>query len=265
MRSEFIAGWLAFFLVASCNLPGAILVAQTIGICDGDTEWPPYAYFKRVDGMKTGEVVGFSVAVVSEILGKNGYEFTVDKKMPWNRCVRSVNEGQDFQMVINATYSEERARMFHVSESYYSLQMGYFYSKQAHPDGLGIENPSDVNRYTVCGILGYLYDYPWLDASRIDQGTRTYAQVVEKIRRNRCDLFLEYYDVVAGLSKVGEDLLTESNIGWKPLPGIEPDKHYMMVSKQLADGEKLIGIINDGIAELKASGKLETLKLQSTK
>ena len=61
MRSEFIAGWFALFLMAFCSLSGTTLVAQTIGICDGDTEWPPYTYFKRVDGNKTGEVVGFSL------------------------------------------------------------------------------------------------------------------------------------------------------------------------------------------------------------
>jgi polar amino acid transport system substrate-binding protein len=218
-----------------------------------------------VDGNKTGEVVGFSVDVVAEILSKNGYEFAVDKKLPWSRCLRSVNEGKDYQMVINATYSVERAKMFHVSEPYYSLQMGYFYSKRAHPGGFEITSPSDVNRYTVCGLLGFLYDYPWLDADRVDQGARTYEQVIEKIRRDRCDLVLEYYDVVAGLSKVGEDLLTGSDIGWKPLPGIEPDKHYMMVSKKFPDGKKLIEIINGGITELKASGKLEILKTRSTK
>jgi polar amino acid transport system substrate-binding protein len=251
--------------MAFCSLSGATLVAQTIGICDGDTEWPPYAYFKRVDGKKTGEVVGFSIDVVTEVLGKNGYEFAVDKKLPWSRCLRSVNEGKDFQMVINATYSEDRARMFHISEPFYSLQMGYFYSKQAHPEGLEIQNPSDVNRYTVCGILGFLYDYKWLDVSRVDQGARTYKQVIEKVRRDRCDLFLEYYDVVAGLNKVGEDLLTDSGVAWKPLPGTEPDKHYMMVSKRFAGGEKLMEVINGGLSELKASGKLETMKSKSTK
>jgi polar amino acid transport system substrate-binding protein len=265
MRRESIAGRFALFLTVFCGLFGTSLVAQTIGICDGDTEWPPYAYFKRVDGNKTGEVIGFSIDVVREVLNENGYELTVDKRLPWSRCLRSVNEGKDFQMVINATYSEDRARMFHISEPYYSLQMGYFYSKQAHPDGLDIQNPSDVNRYTICGILGFSYDHEWLDAGRIDQGARTYAQVLEKIRRNRCDLFLEYYDVVAGLSKVGEDLLAGSDIGWKPLLGVEPDKHYIMVSKQFAEGGKLIEVINNGLAELKASGKLEALKSKSMK
>jgi len=53
------------------------LRGKTINICDDGAEWPPYTYYKRVNGEATKELVGYSVDVIREIFSKHGIEFTL--------------------------------------------------------------------------------------------------------------------------------------------------------------------------------------------
>ncbi len=230
----------ACILVQTYAVEGQEQTARTARACDGVNEWAPFSYFERVDGRKTDRVVGASLDLVREILGMHGYGITIDKTVPWLRCLKSVEAGEEYQLVLSAVYTEERNQAFYVSNPYYWLQMGYFYSTSVYPDGLEIKSTAEANRYRICGLLGYNYQYPGLEANKVDQGARTHLLAIEKLQKRRCDLLLEYHEVLAGLKLVGQDLMTDSELEWQPLTDIEPEAYHIMLSKQYPHGEELV-------------------------
>jgi len=54
--------YLAVTTVSAATITVDDLKGKTISICDDGAEWPPYTYYKRVDGKKSKEIIGFSVA-----------------------------------------------------------------------------------------------------------------------------------------------------------------------------------------------------------
>ncbi len=232
---------------------------QTVNICDGLAEWPPFSYFERTAGRKTGEVVGFSVEVIRQVLGEHEIVFTIDKTAPWIECVEKVEDGSEYQMLLNAARTDQRERTLYISDAYYSLELSYFYSRDRFPSGLTIENASDLNELRLCGIAGYNYAYEGLDASRVDKRTFSYSGLIERLKSRQCDAFLESYETLRGLASIGSDVLTGSGLAWAPVPGVPPDSYHIMISRNFSQGQELLEIVNQGLRRLKASGSLSSL------
>lgn len=247
------------FLLGAVHAHGAASSIQTIKICDGISEWPPFSYFERVGGRKTGKVVGFSVDVIGQILGERGISFAIDKTALWIDCVEKVKEGSDYQVLLNAARTDERERSLYISEPYYSLELSYFYSRDKYPSGLSIESTSDLNELKLCGIAGYNYDYDGLDGSRIDKRTFSYSELIERIQSGHCDGFLESYVTLTGLASIGSDLLVGSGLAWAPVPGVPADSYHIMISRNFSQGRELLEIVNQGIRRLKAADELNPI------
>ena len=64
---------------------------------------------------------------------------------------------------------------------------------------------------------------------------------------------------MAGFTATGQPFLADSQLGREPVPGMTPTEFYMMISRQAAGAEELLKTINDGLAELEASGQLARL------
>jgi polar amino acid transport system substrate-binding protein len=122
-----LAALLLLFISDVRPISALELERKTVQICGDVAEWPPFFYFKRVDGEATTEVVGFTVDVLDEILGKHGVAFEI-KMLPWKRCLFEVERGEKYQVALDATYSEERGQKYHFSESHYATVPYYFYS-----------------------------------------------------------------------------------------------------------------------------------------
>ncbi len=236
-----------------------LLKGQTINICDDEAEWPPYTYFKRTpSGKKTQQVVGFSVDLIHEIFDKEGIEFTI-RLRPWARCLKKVETGKTYQMALNASYNKERAEKYYLSAPYYNTSNYYFYSKKNNPAGLDIKSLGDFKKYQVCGLLGYNYDPYGLPKGSIDQGAKKFPSLIAKLHAARCTLFFEKYEILAGFSVIGEKFLSDKNLGRAPIPGMSPANFYMIISKNYSHGQELKKIIDQGIARLKLSGKMDAL------
>lgn len=248
----------ALTLLASPALRAGTLSGATIHICDDAAEWPPYTFYKRSDGQATRELTGFSVDVVTAIFQKAGIDARIEL-LPWARCQKEVMDGTGYQLALNASYNENRARAYHLSRPYYRTTNYYFYSKKVHPSGLRIDHLSDLRHYKVCGVFGYNYETYGLPAGSIDQGAYDFAALVAKIHAGRCDLFVEKYEVMAGFTVIGQPFLTDSNLGHEAVPGMASTEFYMMVSRHAAHAEELLKTINDGLVELEASGQLGRL------
>lgn len=249
---------LALALLASPALRAGTLNGATVHICDDAAEWPPYTFYKRSDGQATKELTGLSVDVVTVIFQKAGIDARIEL-LPWARCQKEVMDGTEYQLALNASYNETRAKAYYLSRPYYRTTNYYFYSKKVHPSGLRIDHLSDLHNYKVCGVFGYNYETYGLPPGSIDQGAYDFAALVAKTHAGRCDLFLEKYEVMAGFTAIGQPFLADMSLGHEPVPGMAPTEFYMMISRRATHAEELLKIINDGLGELEASGQMGRL------
>ncbi|MEM7195405.1 MAG: transporter substrate-binding domain-containing protein [Pseudomonadota bacterium] len=239
---------------ATAQVPSGTLI-QT---CNDGGEWPPYFYYDRVNGEKTDDILGFDIDVFNEIFTSRGYEYTFEL-IAWSRCLLEVEKGEDYFMVSSVAYSKERDEKYLITEPYYTVQPHYFYHYANFPNGLEISSLADFSNYNVCGLRGYNYTNFGIPVEDIDTGTRIFSQLIEKTRRNRCDIFLGRFEIFSGFARTGNDYIRDNNLGTAPMPGVAGDKFYMMVSRNYQYAEELREMINDGINRLKSTGLDQTM------
>jgi polar amino acid transport system substrate-binding protein len=251
-------------LVAVLGILGSSLsyadpfVGEKIAICEDGAEWPPYTHYQRVNGQATKEVVGFSVDVVNEIFKKHGIESKVDL-IPWARCQAELLDGTTYQMALNASFNAKRDHDYLLVKPHYSIRSDYFYSKKNHPNALTINSVKDLQNYNVCGMLGYNYDEYGVKAVKLDQHSTDFSSMISKLYAGRCDLFIEKYEIMAGFKVTGQDFLADPNLGAAAIPGFPTSNFHMMISRKYPKAAALKEILEAGITEMEASGRLQEL------
>ncbi|NEX59987.1 substrate-binding periplasmic protein [Noviherbaspirillum galbum] len=256
---------------ASLSFPACALVAFLLGghgtaaaadaninACEDIGEWPPYTYLERENGKPTAKVTGFAVDVLRQIFKDQPAPPGIEL-LPWARCLKEVQNGSRYQMALNVSYSDERAKTYLLSQPYYLTSSNVFYSRKHHPAGLSIRKLADLQQFRVCGVAGYNYETYGLKPGMVDQGTQNFPSLISKLHAGRCDLFIEKYEVMAGFSAIGQPLLSDPDLGRATLEGVPPTAFHMAVSRDYPQGEKLVARINDGIASLKASGAMDRM------
>jgi polar amino acid transport system substrate-binding protein len=231
---------------------------ETVAICDGAPEWPPFTYFKREAGKPTEELTGYSVEVLSSILNKARLPFRIEL-LPWRRCLDEVARGARFQIALEASFSRERADTFLLTRPFYRTTSHYFYSRQRFPEGPKIERLADLKRYRICGLLGYNYALYGLASGAVDQANGDHTVLVKRLQLGRCELFVEQLEVIAGYRAVGPDLLADPDLGHAAIPGLPSSEFHMLISRQSRRGAELLRLIDAGIAELESTRQLEKL------
>ncbi len=247
------------YLSLAAPVLGNPLSGQKINICDDGAEWPPYTYYERTEsGEKTDRLKGFSVELIQRILDKEGISFEI-KLVPWKRCLKCVKEGRSFQMALNASFSKERQANYHMTRPFYHTTNYYFYSKRNYPGGLVIDSVFDLYCLNACGLLGYNYETYGLSSHIMDQGAKCFPALIAKLHKGRCDVFVEKYEIMAGFTAIGSPMLSDPDIGFKPIPGMKTTPFHMLVSKQLPFGKVLVERINQGIKDIQVSGELDRM------
>ena len=204
------------------------------------------------------QVSGFAVDVAKAILDENGIAFDVTL-VPWTRCLRDVAEGGRFQMFLNASYSPERARTYHLSHPYYYTTPCYLYSRKQHANGLRIDSKEDLANYNVCGLSGYNYtDDFGLAASKV-AFSRDMHSLQRKLNLGRCDLVPDRCEIIRGFSAIGKPIFDALNIAYSELPDGLPTPFYMMFPKN-EEGAALRDVINAGITRMEISGRMAELR-----
>lgn len=235
------------------------LSGKTINICDDGGEWPPYTFYKRTSsGKKTDTITGFSVDLIQRILIPKGISFNLEL-VPWKRCLKGVKKGRPFHMTLNASYSDRRNADYLMTRPYYHTTNYYFYSNRAHPKGLNIKSVDDLQRYRVCGLLGYNYETYGFKEGEMDQGAKTFPALINKLHNNRCTLFLEKYEILAGFTAIGRLMLADPGLSRQPVPGMAPTRFHMLISKNIPYGKDLKILIDQSIKEMTASGELNQM------
>jgi polar amino acid transport system substrate-binding protein len=233
----------------------ALPARLSIAICDDENEWPPYSYFQRAGGKKTGQLTGFAVDVIHDIFTRRSVDYSIEL-IPWPRCMAVATIGKQYGMVLNLSYNDERARSFLFSRPYYATTSYYYYSRRNHPTGLAIASIADIKKYRVCGVQGYNYEGYGMAAGEVDQGAKNFPALISKVQLGRCALFLEKDEVMTAYAAIGKDYLADPDIGKAPIPGMKRDLFYFGVSKRFPRAEDIRQLIDEELQQMEANGKL---------
>lgn len=226
---------------------------RSLEICDDVAGWPPYTF---IDSKNPQMVTGFSVDLIVEILRRSGYQPKITL-LPWKRCLEQVENGKS-ALLLNASYNEERAQKFLISQSYYSVLTVLFYRREKLPEVAKTGKPDLKQQLRYCGLFGYDYQIYGFPESQLDQGARTQMALFAKLRLDRCDFVLGGVENIQRLSLMGQ--LDLDGISHIKIPGARSKEYHVMVSRKLPDSEHLLQIINDGITLSKKNGSYSVLR-----
>lgn len=254
---------LALALPAAGQADPTALAGKTIHFCGDGAGWPPFTYFKREGGRKTRDVVGYDRDVLEEILTPLGIGLQLHMP-PWNRCLFSVEQGKRYQVALSSSFNEDRNRTFLLTRSYYQTRMHYFFHRKKFPDGLTIRDGRELIEHgRLCGLHGYNYEGVvsrfGLTNKHVEMGAKNFPALKEKTLKGRCALFLARYEIFAGFSRIGMDLLEDGALGHAPVPEAAPDAFHMLISRNYEHAETLKRILDEGFARLEKSGRLQAL------
>lgn len=224
---------------------GSARAGQPLSVCDDGAGWPPYTF---VDPKNPDRVVGASKDLIFGILERAGYAAQITL-LPWKRCLAQVESGQT-AMLLNASFSEERAQKFLMTKPYYSLHSVLFYRTSKYPVPPTLTTAEDMKSYRYCGLHGYNYTMYDIPKSQLDTGAKDEASRFAMLQRDRCDFVLGDVELIHAFSSMGQ--LNLDGTGHLPIPGAKPKEFHAMVSRALVDGDKLLRILDDGIAAAKA-------------
>ena len=251
-------------MIFLCSLVGIVAIpiqaqfiksGSVIHTCGDGAGWPPYTFFKRVNGQKTEEIIGYDVDVLKAIGAKHRIKFTVSMP-PWKRCRKRAKKGKKFQIALSASYNKERERDYLMSRDYYSLTPHYFYSKIKYPKGLAIKTIRDTKQYRICGLFGY--NYVGFQPHEINQDSKIFPDVIKSAHYGKCDLFLARYEILAGFSVIGEPYLNDT-LGNAPYPDVPTTKFHMLISRKYKFAHELKALIDREITELEGKGQLQKI------
>jgi len=231
----------------------------TINIADDDAQWPPYTYYHNNNPDK---LTGFAIDVIHLILDKNNINFKIEL-LPWQSALLSVKEANPFHMLLNVPYYKEREKDYFITQEFYSMNYAFFYSKTKFPNGLKHQSLLKIKEtYKICGLMGYSYEDIGLTPEEIDSDSiHSYDKLIKILHHDnkRCDVFAEGYEIFAGFKVVGEDYFENENLKYFIIPDIPKQPFHMMISKNFKYGKELQKLINEGLTQLKKSGKINEL------
>lgn len=236
---------------------------KVINFCGDGSEWPPYIYHERdASGRKTGKIVGYTQELISAILSKKKIKATFDLP-PWSRCLSESKKGGAYHVAVDSSYSKKRDNEYILSKEYYSISPRIFYLKSKYPNGLKTKKQVQdlIKKGSVCGLQGYNYVgfFKGLSNEQIDRGSKDHKSVISKTKKGRCSAFLARYEIVNGFKNLGNDLLSGTGITSSQLPGVQKEKFYLLISREIGFGNELKKAMDSGIAEMKRNGKMAKL------
>ncbi|BBE31486.1 hypothetical protein OSSY52_16270 [Tepiditoga spiralis] len=228
-----------------------------INITDDGAEWPPYIYYERINGEKTNKITGFTVEVIKKIFEAENIKYTITL-LPWKRALKEVEIGKKYQMILNASYNEDRAKKFYFSKPFYYTHPYYFYNKKLHPNGLDIKKLNDFKNYRINGVLGYNYELYGLNKKNVDTTAKNFLGAIKQIQANYYDLFPEAFEVLYGYFILNDLDFEKEQIGYKPIQWLKPTTFYAIFTKN-SFGLELKKIFDKGLEKLKESGEYDKI------
>lgn len=142
--------------------------------------WPPFTD-QRLPGS------GVATELVTTALERAGY--TSDyREVPWERAILGLQR-DDYDVLINAWYSDERAGFGHFSEPYLVNRIRFV---QRKGDGIAFAQLSDLYPYRIAVLRGYAYSAEFgADKSLRKVGVSSFESAAHMVLHGRVSLALE--------------------------------------------------------------------------
>lgn len=242
--------------MSSLSLARELKPGMEVTFCHGTGGWVPYDFFRMENGEKTRESIGYSIDVLNEILNEHGLKLK-SHYYPWKRCLLKVKQGE-IDLVLSATYSEERSKDYLLSIPYYSLTPNFFYMKSKYPQGISIASSEELFQYRMCGLLGYNYENFGIPNDRVLMSVTSFKALMAQLESGRCDVVLARYEPLAGRAMIGERYF-DNRIQKAAIPNVNQEPFLILISRETSHAYELKGIIDDGIDRLRRQGRLEEI------
>ncbi len=253
MHSLTLLSLLLLLLVPAASQAEPTRLTQ-VNACADEAQWPPFSYADN------GALKGFTIDLLERALGRRSIKVRIDQ-LPWKRCLAATENGQRYQIALDASSSPERQRTFLLTRAYYELTPSFFYSRQHHPNGIQIQRGQELGQFgTVCGLAGYNYSNFALGQTPVYTGAQDFDALIQMTYRGRCALFLGRHEIVAGMARIGRDLLADPELAYAAIPDAQSEPFYMLVSRNIAEPEALQQLLNEAIESMSRSGELDQLR-----
>jgi len=246
-------------LLVSLALSNSAL-SREVKICDDQAEWPPYTYYAREGGVPNkSQLTGATKDLIDRIFESSSLNYSI-KLLPWKRCLNEVIDGQTYEIFADASSNEDRLKTYHRSRPTYKTTEGLFFSKKRFPNGLKISSAADLNKYKLCGLLGYNYaSYFELGVKKdVDLGVNHASKALLKLEKGRCDVFLSIIEPIFGAVAINQFPMGPE-IDHIPLPGAKGTIFYFWVSKKSPRAAALLETINTSIDKLYSNGDADKI------
>ena len=192
---------------------------------------------------------GLTTALVKAAFKAAGHNAEVGF-IPWKRALKEVREGLH-DVVMGAYYNEDRARIYHMSDPIYSLDLVFI----ARP-GLGIRNYDslqDLKKYRIGISRGFANSEEFDSADYLDKHIATTPTLnIRKLFRGRIDLAVMNYDLFR--YNANREGFCVGNVEFLEPPLDTPYLH-IMASREVGDGGEIINDFNNGLKAIKESGE----------
>ena len=260
-REDFVNGLLAlrrvggvlFLALMLWTAMSANVKAQDpVKICDDISPWPPYSYLSpNGEGEIAHKQTGAMVEFLDDLFKEIGLEYTLSL-IPWKRCLEAVRKSSgpsDFEVVINASFSSERVKNYHVTKRIYRTTPGAFYSVDAFPAGLILRSRSDLKKYKICGVRGYNYLEYGLSDSDIFLVSGSLKSILRMMGKGRCEIIVSSIEPVLGTKLFG-DPIAPHNIRFVPVSDSSAATFHILISRESSRGVLLLERLNIAINKL---------------
>ncbi len=229
--------------------------------CGDEEGFPPYSYFERFgdsSNPQSGRVIGYNVDFLQELLAPLGFtvEFTL---LPWPRCLALVENG-DIDMAMDVSRTSDREEGLQFPRPHYNTTAILIQAAPASPER-AISTPAELERRRVCMIHGWTIAALGMSANaRLAATPPNPAAAADMLRAGRCDVLPYTREALQGNTLLDPAFpLAAEDLTYAVTPWEVRSEKYFAVGRLLPYGERLVELLDQGIARLLQSGTTEVL------
>ena len=234
------------FLLAILLVFTLVPAAQAREISMLTVEWAPHY------GSELPEE-GLTTAIVKAAFRAGGHVSEVDF-IPWTRALKEVEEGKA-DIVMGAYRNKEREQTYIFSDPIYFLQLGLI----ARP-GLGVtryDSLRELAPYSIGISRGFANSEEFDAANYLNKHVASFPNLnIRKLFRGRIDMAVMNFDLFRYEARkegfcIGDVEFVE--------PPLETHGLYLMASRNIADGNKIIADFNRGLVKIRQNGEFDRI------
>ncbi|CYU62287.1 transporter substrate-binding domain-containing protein [Streptococcus suis] len=210
-------------------------------------DYAPFEFQALVDGKN--EVVGADIMLAQKIADELGVKLEVSA-MSFDNVLSSVQNGKADIAIAGLSYSEDRAKVFDFSESYYQISDVLLIKKDSANSLTSIDAMSGKTLAVQKGSTQEAYAQENISQANLISLTLM-GEAVNELKSGKVDAILMDSPVAAGYVSQNSDLAVAS----VEFPTIDENSKVIALPKGSAE---LKTAIDKAIAEVKASGEFDT-------